>query len=53
MDVLRDLPKGWQADMKLTFEGAIPADEDAEKPNQASPTLSTFCPLFIGYLPIH
>jgi len=39
---LTNTPEGWEADMKLTFEGAIPAEKDAEKPNQVSPTLSTF-----------
>jgi len=46
-------PDGWQADMRLEFEDAIPTDKEAEKPNQVSPTLSTFWTLFVGYLPIH
>jgi len=42
LDEITPTPEGWQADMKLQFEGAIPADKDAEKPNQVSPTLSAF-----------
>ena len=42
LDKLTLTPEGWQADMKLQFEGAIPEDEDTEKPNQVSPTLSAF-----------
>jgi len=55
-----DLPEGWLAAMRLQFEGAIPADERAEMPNQVSTFLGVlvavhwsfahlstpFCPLF-------
>ena len=40
LDELTNLPDGWEADMKLPFEGAIPADKKAKKPNQVSTTLS-------------
>jgi len=50
---LTNTPDGWQSDMKLQFEDAIPTDKEAVKPNQVSPTLSTFWTLFIGYFPIH
>ena len=53
LDELTATPDGWLADMTLQFEGAIPTNKDAEKPNQVSPTLSTFWTLFVGYLPIH
>jgi len=42
LDELTALPDGWEADMKLSFEGAIPADNVKEKPNHVSPTLSAF-----------
>jgi len=53
LDDLTPTPADWKADMKLQFEGAIPTDKEAEKPNQVSPTLSAFWTLFIGHLPIH
>jgi len=42
MDDLAPTSEGWEADMKLEFEGAIVAGKDAEKPNQVSTTLSAF-----------
>jgi len=42
VDELTELPEGWQATMRLQFEGAIPMDKKAAKPNQAGRPLSAF-----------
>jgi len=44
IDELTPLPDGWEANMRLIFEGPIPKDEKAKRPNQVSACLPVFGP---------
>jgi len=51
MDHLTDMPDGWQARMRLIFEGPIPEDDKARKPNQVSACLPVFGPYYLVVCP--